>query len=122
MRNRDLTTLVDARKKSKKGRRPKVSVRDECRLWAARHQDILRRALADPNGDTDLTLGLVPSELESLGAIALHVGDRDVWTCSEGDEELDLRILGLSTPPDVAATTRALENAIHNETLKRMMR
>jgi hypothetical protein len=122
MRNRDLTTLVDARKKSKKGRRPKVSVRDECRTWAARHQDILRQALADPNGDTDLTAGLTPSELDALGAFTITVADKDVYTCGDGDEERDLRILGLSTPPDVSAATRALDNAIRNETLKRMMR
>ena len=114
MRNRDLTTPVDARKKSKKGRRPSVSVREECRFWAARHQDILRRALADPNGDTDLTASYAPSELDALGAFTIRVGGCDVWTCAAGDDELNLRILGLSDCPDGSS----LEAAIRTNTLK----
>ncbi len=75
-----------------------IVVRRECRSWARQHQGLLRQAFTDPSATVDLTAGLTWEALTALGGERLD-GVRRTWTCAEGDDALDRRILGLDAPP-----------------------
>jgi hypothetical protein len=107
MTGRDLIALTDARRgHRRKGRKPTVQVRIECRTWARRHQDVLRAALREPDSPVDLIATTPEAELLALGAIKLDLAfGQTAWTCGQGDDELVRRILGLDAVPSDAPTT-----------------
>jgi hypothetical protein len=114
MTGAQLIHLVGATKRTKKGRRDRISVSEpRAKVWAARHQAVLREAFAHPGREVDLTEGMRATELEALGLHCIEgLNDEERWTSPLGDDHMALLILGLASV-DTARQRREAEALMH---------
>src|SRR5581483_4722832 len=97
MTGRELKTLVGATLVRRSGKKVQIKVDARFKVWARRHQHLLRRALRRPADDVDLREGVSEDRLKALGFA--FDSEMSGFIFPFGDEAGERVLLGIEQAP-----------------------